>query len=103
MINSVMSEGLRGMQHSQREMLKSADEIAKANIRENPETQAVDRRPEPVNEPMAPVQRSVESDSGGDIVEPLIELRRQEQIFNASAKLVSVADDALGSLIDVKS
>lgn len=103
MINSVMSEGLRGMQSSQREMLKSADEIAKANIREDPETQAIDRRPAPTNVPLAPVERSVESDSGGEIVEPLVELRRQEQLFTASAKLVSVADEALGSLIDVKS
>jgi len=103
MINSVMSEGLRGMQNSQREMLKSADEIAKANVREDPATQSVDQRPAPTNEPLSAVTRPVESDSGGDIVEPLIELRRQEQVFDASAKLISVADDALGSLIDVKS
>ncbi|WP_045855588.1 hypothetical protein [Teredinibacter purpureus] len=103
MINSVMSEGLRGMQNSQREMLKSADEIAKANVRENPATQAVDQKPLPTNEPLAAVERSNKSDSGGSIAEPLIELRRQEQLFTASAKLISVADDALGSLIDVKS
>ncbi|TVZ37707.1 hypothetical protein P886_2051 [Alteromonadaceae bacterium 2753L.S.0a.02] len=102
MINSVMSEGLRGMQHSQREMLKSAQDIAEANIREEPsdtvETQTVTRA-----DPVAPVQESARSDSGGDIVEPLIELRRQEQLFDASAKIVSVASDALGSLIDVES
>ncbi|WP_075185044.1 hypothetical protein [Teredinibacter haidensis] len=103
MINSVMSEGLRGMQHSQREMLKSADEIAKANVREDPVTQAIDQQPLPASEPLAPVSRSVESDSGGDIIEPLIELRRQEQLFSASAKLVSVSDETLGSLIDVQS
>ncbi len=103
MINSVMSEGLRGMQTSQREMLKSADEIARANVREDPATQAVDQRPQPSNEPLAPVERAVEGDSGGDIAGSLIELRRQEQVFTASAKLVSVADDALGSLIDVES
>ncbi|SMF52953.1 hypothetical protein SAMN02745866_03374 [Alteromonadaceae bacterium Bs31] len=103
MINSVMSEGLRGMQSSQREMLKSAEDIARANVREDPATQAVDQQPQPTNVPLSPVERSVESDSGGEIVEPLIEMRRQEQVFTASAKLISVADDALGSLIDVES
>lgn len=103
MINSVMGEGLRGMQNSQREMLKSAEEIANANIREDPETQAIDRQPQPASVSLVPVQRSVESDSGGDILEPLVELRRQEQLFTASAKLIAVADDTLGSLIDVKS
>lgn len=103
MINSVMSEGLRGMQHSQREMLKSAEEIAELNVREDPATQAVDKQPLPASAPLAPVERSVETDRGGNIAEPLIELRRQEQLFDASAKIISVADDALGSLIDVKS
>lgn len=103
MINSVMSEGLRGMQTSQREMMKSASEIASANIRENPETQAVDKRSVTESQPMAPVERSVESSESGEIAEPMVEMRRQEQLFTASAKLVSVADDTLGSLIDVKS
>jgi len=104
MINSVMSEGMRGMQQSQREMLKSAEEIARVNVREDPATQqAVDQQAPTQSEPLAPIARSAESDRGGDIVEPLIELRRQEQLFTASAKIVSVADQALGSLIDVES
>jgi len=103
MINSVMSEGLRGMQTSQREMLKSAEQIVSANIRENPDTQAIDRRPVTESQPMAPVERSVESGEGGEIAEPMVEMRREEQLFTASAKLVSMANDTLGSLIDVKS
>lgn len=98
MINSVLNEGLRGMQHSQREMLKSAHEIAHANVRQD---SAAPQEPEdaaipPVNEPQ-------KSGATGDIAEPLIELRRQELIFTASARVVSVADDTLGSLLDVKS
>ncbi|WP_018275703.1 hypothetical protein WKI13_18835 [Teredinibacter turnerae] len=102
MINSVMSEGLKGMQHSQREMQKSAQEIAEANIREQP-SETVDVQSVTRTNPVAPVEEAVRSDSGGDIVEPLIELRRQEQLFDASANVVSVADKTLGSLIDVKS
>lgn len=98
MISSVMSEGLRGMQHSQREMLKSAHEIAHANIRED---SAAPQNPEDAAIP--PVGEAEKSAFAGDIAEPLIELRRQELLFTASARVVSVADDTLGSLLDVKS
>lgn len=98
MIGSVMNEGLRGLQMSQREMQKSANEIARANIRERPEEAA---RPEvptvlpPIDEPEKSTQRGIE--------EPLIELRRQEQIFTANAKVIAVASETLGKLIDVES
>lgn len=101
MISSVLNEGARGLQNSQREMLKSASEISRANIR--PE-----QPPEPelaTNEPttFAPVSEPNESEPSGSLAEPLVELRRQEQVFNASASVVSVASDTLGSLIDIQS
>jgi flagellar hook-associated protein FlgK len=37
-----------------------------------------------------------------DVIEPLINLRRQEQLFNANAQVVKTADETLGSLLDVK-
>ena len=99
MINSVLNEGIKGMQGSQREMLKSAQDIASQNIRteggsnpENGEDQVV-----------PPVNAAEESGRVGNIAEPLIELRRQELLFTASAKVVSTADDVIGSLLDVKS
>ncbi len=98
MISSVMNEGLRGMQHSQREMLKSAHEIAHANVRQD---SAAPQNPEDATIP--PVDEPQKSGSSGNIAEPLVELRRQELVFNASAKIISVADDTLGSLLDVKS
>lgn len=98
MVGSVLNEGLRGIQTSQRELQRSANEIAGANIRENPNEQ-VDRSAEttlpPINETQETTQRG--------IGEPLVELRRQEQLFNASAEVVSVANETLGSLIDIKS
>lgn len=98
MINSVLNEGLRGMQHSQREMHKSAHEIAHANVRQDA---SVEQNPEDAAIP--PVYEPQKSGSTGDIAEPLIELRRQELLFTASARVVSVADDTLGSLLDVRS
>ncbi|WP_188150123.1 hypothetical protein [Teredinibacter waterburyi] len=108
MLNSVMNEGVRGMQNAQREMHRSASEIAQANTSENrvgqqPVSETVDRVAATDSQPLKAVEASVQSDSGGSIVEPLIELRRQEQVFDASAQLVSIADKTLGSLIDVKS
>ncbi|WP_086930401.1 hypothetical protein [Agarilytica rhodophyticola] len=98
MVGSVINEGLRGIQASQRELQRSANEIAGANVRENPNEQ-VDRSTDttlpPINEAQESTQRGIE--------EPLIELRRQEQLFNASAQVVSVANENLGSLIDIKS
>ena len=98
MIGSIMNEGLRGMQHSQREMLKSAHEIAHANVREDSAAPQ-----NPADAAIPPVGEPQKSASTGDIAEPLIELRRQELLFTASARVVSVADDTLGSLLDVKS
>lgn len=99
MINSALNEGVKGMQNSQREMLKSAQDIAHFNVRQEDSvglTQAEDQA-------ILPVNKTDEPGSVGDIAEPIVELRRQELLFTASAKVVSVADDALGSLLDVKS
>lgn len=98
MLSSVMNEGVRGLQSSQREMQKSANEIARANIRERPEESA---RPE-LPTVISPVEETQESSQRG-IEEPLIELMRQEQIFTANAKVIAVASKTLGSLIDVES
>lgn len=102
MINSVINEGVRGMQASSREMQKSAQEIAQTNVRDNPNTEAKgpengeDTEIQPVNETVKPER------SGGGVEEPLVELRRQEQLFTASASVVKVADEALGTLIDTR-
>jgi hypothetical protein len=94
-IGSVMQTGLAGMQTSQREMVKAADQVAKAGLEPQGMTP-------PAPGDLAPAERPVKT-SSQDLVEPLIEMRRQEQIFTASAKMVSIADKTLGSLIDVTS
>lgn len=101
MINSVFNEGVRGMQASSREMQKSAQEIAEANIRDNPNTQAQGPQTAEDTE-VVPVNETVEPGRTGDIAEPLIELRRQEQLFTANAKVIDAADEALGTLIDTR-
>lgn len=98
MVGSVLNEGMRGMQSSQREMQKAASEIARANVTDRSQEQVGRETPStlaPVTETQATSQRGIE--------ESLVELRRQEQLFTANAKVVSVANETLGSLIDVQS
>lgn len=99
MINSVLNEGAKGMQNSQKEMAKAAHDIAQLNIR--PEDVSAVKNAE--DRAILPVGQAEESSRSGNIAEPLIELRRQELVFTANAKVVSIASDTLGSLLDVRS
>ncbi|MGM8228045.1 hypothetical protein ACSV5M_15790 [Cellvibrio sp. ARAG 10.3] len=77
-IGSVITQGLIGMQNSQTEMTRSATQIAEAGTiqRDNPQA--------------------------NDVVEPLINLQLQSQLFDSSARVVQVADKTLGTLLDTK-
>lgn len=77
-IGSVITQGLIGMQSSQAEMTKSASQIAQAGSTQRDNPQA------------------------NDVVEPMINMRLQSQLFDSSAKVVKIADEAIGSLLDIK-
>lgn len=98
MINSVANEGLRGLQTAQREIQKSAGDIANLSIPQN--QNAAPQNPSDVTLP--PVASAPKTPSTGNIGEPIVELKRQELLFNSSAKVLSVANQTLGSLLDVK-
>ncbi|MDN3637619.1 hypothetical protein QWY82_02245 [Simiduia curdlanivorans] len=94
---SLLNQGLQGLQKSQQEIQRSANDIARLNI--EPTSQANPADPTQAGQAQ-PSDQKVESSQ--DVVEPLINLRRQEQLFNASAQIVKTADETLGSLLDVK-
>lgn len=106
MVSSVINEASRGLQNSQREMLKAAQDVARFNIRpetsSSQETNSI-RETAQAREPtvVPPADEATESKSPGNIAEPLVELKRQELIFNASARIISAADRTLGSLLDI--
>ena len=101
MLSSVVSEGVRGLQNSQREILKSANEIARATVATDPGLAAQTTTIQGETS-FAPVTESLEVRPVQDnLSEPLIELKRQEQLFDASARVISVADQNIGSLLDV--
>lgn len=77
-IGSVITQGLIGMQNSQAEMTRSATQIAQATTTQSDNPQTT------------------------DLVEPLINLQLQSQLFDSSARVVQVADETLGTLLDTK-
>jgi flagellar hook-associated protein FlgK len=76
-ISTVFQQGISGMQNSSRSMTESANEIVLSGTLERA--------------PMAAT----------DIVEPMIKIQQEQHVFNASAKIIDVADQALGALIDI--
>lgn len=77
-VGSVVNQGLIGMQKSQSSMLQSAQQIAQAGTTQRDNPQA------------------------NDVAEPLINIKAQSQVFDASAKVVKAADETIGTLLDVK-
>ena len=118
LINSAMNEGLAGMQQSQKKMLQAAQDIARAGLptdttvpnpnatgaapRTNTGTAADDLNAANTVEAVGADVRSASAytTGQGDVVAPLIEQSRQQLIFDASANVVSAANQTLGRLID---
>lgn len=118
MLNSVMNEGVAGMQQSQKKMQQAAQEIVRAGTpRDHSELNPNGTGATPTTDagaavPDLPANAAVEatsqaqagasnySASQGDIVEPLIEQKRQQLLFDASASVVKTASETLGTLID---
>lgn len=79
-VGSMVNQGLIGMQRSQAEMTSSAQQIAQVSA------------------------TSASSAPGAsetlNVVEPLINIQAQQQVFDSSARVVQAADENLGRLID---
>lgn len=118
LINSAMNEGLAGMQQSQKRLQQTAEDIVKAGVptdHSSPDAVGAGRASRTNNgtavDDISPEQSvgallRAEPPSGptisrsGDITGPLIEQQRQQLLFDASANVVKVANQTLGSLID---
>lgn len=90
-IGSATNQALIGMQSSQREMVNSAQQLVTAGT-----TQAQPQG----SEAAAPVQAGTGSTM--DIVEPLVNISQQQQVFDASARVVSAENENIGRLIDTE-
>jgi len=77
-VGSVVTQGLIGMQKSQASMQQSAQQIAQAGTTQRANPQA------------------------NNVVEPLLNLEMQSQLFDSSATVVKAGDETIGTLLDVK-
>lgn len=77
-VGSILQQGLTGLDNSSRSIRESANELVRSGTVERPAATT-------------------------DIVEPLVNINKQQHLFDASAKVVKLADEALGALIDIKS
>ncbi len=74
---SAINQGLIGMQRSQAEIQRSAQQIAEAST-------------------------TPPGNQTTDLVEPLINLQLQSQLFDANARVVETANETLGTLLDTR-
>lgn len=117
MISSVMSEGLAGMQQSQRKMQQAAQDLVQAGMptdagQHNPGATGavpVSNAGTSVNDlpaaatveaAQASTRTDVNEHRDSDVVRPLVEQIQQRLVFDASANIVQSANDSLGRLID---
>ncbi len=70
-------QGAAGLLNSQRNIVESANDLVRSGT----------------------VERA---QANTDIVAPLVKISQQQHIFDASAKVVKMADEALGALIDTQ-
>ena len=77
-VGSVLSQGLSGLQRSQSEINRSAQQIAQAGTSER-------------NNP-----------AKNDVTEALVNFKAETQVFNSSAKVVKAADEAVGTLLNTR-
>ncbi|MDO3383396.1 hypothetical protein [Gilvimarinus algae] len=72
-VGSVVNQSLIGLQSSRAEIVKSAEQIT----------------------------RAAQGDQTQSIVEPLINIEAQQQVFDSSARVLEAADETIGTLLDI--
>ncbi len=77
-INSVMQTGLNGMQKSHAGIQRSGEQIVRAGT--------IDQNSSTIN----------------DFAEPIVNMKIEQQVFDASAKIVKTADEMLGTVLNLK-
>ena len=109
-MNSIIQTGQLGLQQSYQRMNQAAHNIASApsaaesaHLAESAPVNAGGSTGAPAAVPNASVQAAEKSQSvqpNATIEESVLELRRQQQVFTASANVVSVGQEMVGTLLD---
>ena len=92
-IGSAFEQGIYGLQQSQRDMIASAQRV----VGESPFPRA-----NGVGETVDTGLSVQGSNEIFDAVSPLVDMRMQQHVFDASANVIKIADETLGALIDTR-
>ena len=100
-INSLTNIASQGLQQSQQRLTETASDIARAA------TEVIEQEApaEPVQNEQStqPVNAAQESqEAAPDLVESALQLNAEQQVFDAQANVLSVADETLGALLDTQ-
>lgn len=112
-MNTIINTGLQGLYKSSQSIHSSAQAIASANTRSvSGDARSTDAVTSPQNLNAPPqaspysnlttdaVKSASSAESSQSLADNVVNLQRQAQIFTASASVVKVGSEALGSLID---
>lgn len=109
-MNSIIQTGQLGLQQSYQRINQAAHNIASApgaaenaHLADSAPVNAGGAASGLAAPPNAPVQAAEKSQSvqpNATIEESVLELRRQQQVFTASANVVSVGQEMVGTLLD---
>lgn len=118
-INSVMNIGYQGMQSSYNQIEKAAEKIADSRLVDITRETSVDIIPNAdsaniVTQSAAttgvaaqPAERAAEQfvapgNTQENIIDPIVAMKTQQHVFDASAKIVKTGDEMLGTIMDIK-
>ncbi len=90
-VDSIANTGLQSMLISQQQMARSANDIAQVDT----------RPPTEVERSVARAAEPAESTSQNKL-EPLLQMKAEQLVFDANAKVASTEDETLGALLDTR-
>lgn len=107
-MNSIIQSGQFGLTQSYQRINEAAQNIASGSVSSNDKSNVATTPYATVSTvasaapvaPNTPVDKPQVVQPSASLEESVLELRRQQQVFNASANVVSVGQELVGTLLD---
>ena len=94
-VNSLVSIGVQGLKQSQAGAQKAAGEIVKAGVPTETQSNGLG------NNELSNNELSNNKSSTGDITNAVVDLKVNQQLFDASARIVEAGDKMTGTLLNI--
>lgn len=95
---SVFNIGVQGMLKSHNAIKQNADDIVKSGVAASEAMSGAATS--------GAINNSVEAQGGdfiGDLTTSMVDMKVNQHVFDASAKIIKTADEMLGTVLDIKS